>query len=84
VNVLIEKPMAMTAEDCRKMCDAALRRGRTIAVSHNFLFSRAVTEASRRIAVGRAGRLESVVGFQMSTLGVEFPNGTKPCRPALL
>jgi len=27
VNVLIEKPMAMTAEDCRKMCDAALRRG---------------------------------------------------------
>ena len=67
VNVLVEKPMAMTAEDSRRMCDAASRRGRTIAVSHNFLFSRAVAQASRRIAAGRAGRLESVVGFQMST-----------------
>lgn len=67
VNVLVEKPMAMTAEDCRRMCNAASRSGRTIAVSHNFLFSRAVTEASRRVATGRAGRLESVVGFQMST-----------------
>jgi len=74
VNVLVEKPMAMTAEDCRGMCEVALRRGRTLAVSHNFLFSRAVTEASRRIAAGRAGRLESVVGFQMSTPRRRLPD----------
>lgn len=74
VNVLVEKPMAMTMEDCRRMCDAASRRGRTLAVSHNFLFSRAVREASRRIAAGHAGRLESVIGFQMSTPRRRLPD----------
>ncbi|MFA5892235.1 MAG: Gfo/Idh/MocA family oxidoreductase, partial [Actinomycetota bacterium] len=66
VNVFVEKPMAMTEAECRAMCDAASRHGRALCVSHNFLFSRAVSEAYRRVASGRAGRIESLLGFQMS------------------
>jgi len=74
VNVLVEKPMAMTEAECRAMCDAAARQGKILGVSHNFLFSRAVSEASLRIASGDAGRVESVVGFQMSTPRRRLPD----------
>jgi predicted dehydrogenase len=66
-NVLVEKPMAMTEADCRAMGEAAARHGKTLGVCHNFLFSRAVSEVSRRVESGRAGHVESVLGFQMST-----------------
>ncbi len=74
VNVLVEKPMAMTETDCQAMCDVAGRAARKLCVSHNFLFSRAVAEASRRIATGQAGAVESVVGFQMSTPRRRLPD----------
>ena len=73
-NVLVEKPMAMTEADCQAMCDVANRTARKLCVSHNFLFSRAVAEASRRIAAGHAGAVESVVGFQMSTPRRRLPD----------
>jgi len=73
-NVLVEKPMAMSEADCRAMCNSAKRSGRQLCVSHNFLFSRAVAEASRRVDSGRAGRVESVIGFQMSTPRRRLPD----------
>src|SRR5207249_7499890 len=38
------------------------------------LFSRAVAEALRRVEFGRAGRVESVIGFQMSTPRRRLPD----------
>ena len=73
-NVLVEKPMAMSEADCRAMCNAAERSGRKLCVSHNFLFSRAVAEVSRRVESGRTGRVESVIGFQMSTPRRRLPD----------
>src|SRR2546422_6585013 len=73
-NVLVEKPMAMTETDCKAMCDAARRNARKLCVSHNFLFSRAVAEAARRVTAGQAGQVESVVGFQMSTPRRRLPD----------
>lgn len=73
-HVLVEKPMAMSEADCGSMIRAAERAGRTLCVAHNFLFSRAVGEVTRRVASGRAGRLESVLGFQMSTPRRRLPD----------
>src|SRR5207245_9971207 len=73
-NGLGGKPMAMSEADCRAMCNAAEGTGRQLCVSHNFLFSRAVAEASRRVDSGRAGRVESVIGFQMSTPRRRLPD----------
>lgn len=74
VHVLTEKPMAMTAAECDAMCAAARRAGRKLCVSHNFLFSRSVSEVRRRIAEGRLGRVEAVLGFQMSTPRRRLPD----------
>ena len=73
-HVLVEKPMAMSEADCAGMVRAAERAGRTLCVSHNFLFSRAVGEVARRVDAGRAGRIESVLGFQMSTPRRRLPD----------
>jgi len=73
-SVLVEKPMAMSEADCDAMCNAAERSGLKLCVSHNFLFSRAVAEAFRRVESGRTGRVESVIGFQMSTPRRRLPD----------
>lgn len=74
VHVLVEKPMAMSEAECRGMCEAASRRGRKLCVTHNFLFSRAVSRVRQHIEDGRAGRIESVLGFQMSTPRRRLPD----------
>jgi len=74
VHVLVEKPMAMSEAECRAMCDASNRTGAKLAVSHNFLFSRAVTKALARVTSGAAGRVESVLAFQMSTPRRRLPD----------
>lgn len=74
VHVLVEKPMAMSAEECNGMCDAAARRGRKLCVAHNFLYSRAVRRVRERHEAGHTGRIESVVGFQMSTPRRRLPD----------
>jgi len=74
VHVLVEKPMAMTESECKAMCAAARATGSTLGVVHNFLFSRSVKKARERIAQGRAGRVQSVLAFQMSTPRRRLPD----------
>src|SRR4051812_1622105 len=38
-HVLIEKPMALTADDCRALGELARQHGRAVGVGHNFLFA---------------------------------------------
>jgi len=78
VNVLIEKPMAMTAEDCRRMCDAALRRGRTIAVSHRFRERKGSgrSRCSRRFGV-RPSSLHRAGPYERASRFAALPNGRK-------
>lgn len=37
-NVLVEKPMAVTSEECQLMIEAARKNGRTLCVTHNKIF----------------------------------------------
>ncbi len=56
-HLFIEKPMAASAEDCRRMLEAADKRGLQIMVGHTFLF----TPAVRKIRdLMRAGELGSI------------------------
>lgn len=48
LDVLVEKPMAATAEEAQRMIEAAARRGRLLQVGHLERFNPAV-EAARRI-----------------------------------
>lgn len=56
LHVLVEKPLARTAEDAEAMVLAAERTGRILMVGHTFLFNPAVQLVKRWVDEGHLGR----------------------------
>jgi len=56
-HVLVEKPMALTVIEAKRMLDAATQHHRLLTVGHNHLFEPVVREAQTRVVEGRLGRL---------------------------
>jgi predicted dehydrogenase len=63
-NVLVEKPMAMTVEDCDRMIAAARLHGRRICVDHNRLFDPVIVKARALVERGAIGEVVSVEAHQ--------------------
>ena len=59
-HVLVEKPLATTSEDCRRLASRAASAGRRLGTSHNFLFSRPYERLRADLATGRLGRPEQI------------------------
>jgi predicted dehydrogenase len=78
-NVLVEKPMAMTVEDCDRMIAAARLHGRRICVDHNRLFDPVVLKARALVERGGIGELVSVEAHQgvnpVESAGAGGPGG---------
>ncbi len=66
-HVFTEKPMAMSVGEAEAMVDAARTAGRSLCVSHNFLFSRSMRRAERLIERGELGAVQHVIGLQLSS-----------------
>jgi len=64
VNVLVEKPLAMTAAEADAVIAVAARRQRWVTVDHNRYFDPVVQKAAGQVAAGRLGRLVGVEVFQ--------------------
>ncbi len=62
-HVLIEKPMAMDAEEAQVMVSASQSRGTCLGVCHNFLFVPAFVKARKLIESGKIGRILSAELF---------------------
>lgn len=62
-HVFTEKPMAMDGAEARQMAQAAVDAGRLLAVSHNFLYSRAMKETRAKLG---GAPVEYAVGLQLS------------------
>ena len=60
VDVLLEKPLAHTVSGCQQLRDAAEAAGRTLGVSHNFLFTEAYEKLAADVASGRLGQIDQV------------------------
>lgn len=56
-DVLCEKPMAVTLEDCEAMVKAANETGRTLMIAHNQRFAKAHVKAKALIDAGTIGRI---------------------------
>lgn len=56
-HLLVEKPLAMTVEECDAILEAAQRTGRTLSVAHMHRYFPVNAEARRLIAGGEIGRL---------------------------
>ena len=54
-HVLVEKPLALTVEDCRRIIEAERLSSRSVGVVHSELFYPPVIEARRRVQDGEIG-----------------------------
>ena len=62
-HVLVEKPMALSVEDCRAMTDAARRAGVVLVVGHTHGFDPAITLMRTLIESGDFGALRMITNF---------------------
>lgn len=71
-HVIVEKPMAPTVEECRRMAEAARAAGRTLTVGFNHRYFPAVKAVRAAILSGRLGELSHVRGYSGHTGLSEF------------
>lgn len=64
VNVLVEKPLALSTAEADQVVAAARRAQRWVSVDHNRWFDPVVQDAARAVEVGRLGELVGVEVFQ--------------------
>lgn len=76
-NVLVEKPMAETPEDCTRMLDTARRTGRVLSVNHSARMDPVVLKALEIVKSGGIGEVLSVT-FLRSSNYVPFAGGKLP------
>jgi phthalate 4,5-cis-dihydrodiol dehydrogenase len=62
-HVLVEKPLALTVEECDAVVAAADRTGLTVIVGHTHAFDPNIREMNRIIASGELGRLGMILAF---------------------
>ena len=59
-HILVEKPMAISIEECRRMIDAAERAGVVLIVGHSHGFDRPILRAREIIAGGTLGAVRMI------------------------
>jgi predicted dehydrogenase len=56
-DVLLEKPMALTADDCRRLAEIANRTGRILMIGHTFLYNQGVRKVKEQMNLFALGKL---------------------------
>lgn len=64
INVLLEKPMANTVEECDKMIEAEKKSGKKLGIAHIMRFYNPIREIKRYIDSGELGKLVMVTDFR--------------------
>lgn len=72
-HLVLEKPMCLTAEGCRRVMNAATQRGVGLTVHHNFLYSPPYERLRAAILQGDLGPLDRVVFRWERPLGMIGP-----------
>jgi phthalate 4,5-cis-dihydrodiol dehydrogenase len=65
-HVLVEKPMALTLEDCRAMTDAVNRAGVAMVIGHSHSFDAPISRTRELIASGAYGRLRMITAMNFT------------------
>lgn len=65
-SVLVEKPMALTLDDCDRMIEAARDAGVSLVVGHSHSFDLPYLHAAQLIASGRFGALRMVTALNFT------------------
>lgn len=59
-HVLVEKPMALTVNDARRMIDTAVKNNVKLCVDHSMLFEEVIQAALKMVSEGTIGKVISV------------------------
>jgi len=62
-HILVEKPMALSLDDCRAMSDAALTAGVVLVVGHSHGFDAPITHTRRLVSGGAYGDLRMITSL---------------------
>ncbi|MBK18676.1 MAG: 4,5-dihydroxyphthalate dehydrogenase [Rhodospirillaceae bacterium] len=62
-HILVEKPMALTVEDCTRMIDAAADNGVHLLVGHSHSYDAPIVKARQIIESGEYGPLQMIAGL---------------------
>jgi len=65
-HLLVEKPMALTLEDCRSMIDAARRASVALVIGHSHSFDRPILQARKIIEQGLVGKVRMITAFNFT------------------
>ena len=65
-HLLVEKPMALTLEDCRSMIDAARKARVALVVGHSHSFDRPILQARKIIEQGLVGKVRMITAFNFT------------------
>jgi predicted dehydrogenase len=65
-HALVEKPMALTSDDCRRLADVAAENEVVLMAGHTFLFSPAVQHVKELIESGELGRIYTIDSQRLS------------------
>jgi predicted dehydrogenase len=60
MHVLLEKPMAISVDECESIIGSATHHGVKVGVSHNFLFTQGYEKLRDDLKAGRLGRLDQI------------------------
>ncbi len=72
-HLVLEKPMCLTAEGCRRLIDSAAQRGTGLTVNHNFLYASPYQRLRSAVRRGDLGPLDRVVFRWEKPLGMIGP-----------
>jgi predicted dehydrogenase len=67
-HVLVEKPMALTPEDCQKMIDTSITAEKRLGVMHNQIFNPAFDKTCSLVSQGTIGRFLGMRIFLMTSV----------------
>jgi len=65
-HLLVEKPMALTLEDCRSMIGAARKARVALVVGHSHSFDRPILQTRKIIEQGLVGRVRMITAFNFT------------------
>ena len=72
VHVLVEKPLAMTVDECQKLCALSERLGAIVMVGHVERFNPAVRKLRELIREGKFGDITSIITRRVGLDKVQF------------
>jgi len=72
-HVLLEKPMCTQVEEAEELVSLSRKKNRTLAIVHNFQFASSARKLIDIIKLGKIGKIQNILGFQISNSSRRLP-----------